>query len=184
MPPLALQLTAGGICQGLLKFCLSVMLDARSGAREHAMRHRTTAALVCCGVLAAACSTTARMYPVQGPAAEAVPPRTIQASINGILGNNGSLSFNLPDGSTCEGEWSSAAGVETTVTSMGLIGRYSSVFGTGVSTRSGGGQNPGRAIAICSDGTRFDIEFVTGGGTANGFGFAEDTRGSVYRLLF
>lgn len=147
------------------------------------MKHRTTAALVCF-VLTAACSTTARMYPVQGPAAEAIPPQTIQARINGITGNNGSLSFSLPDGSTCEGEWSSAAGVETTVTSVGLIGRYSSVFGTGVSTRSGGGQNPGRAIAICSDGTRFDIEFITGGGTANGFGFAEDTRGSVYRVLF
>ena len=148
------------------------------------MTRRTTAALICCGLLAGGCSTTARMYPVKGPASEVVPPRTIQASINGILGNNGSLSFTLPDGNTCEGEWSSAAGVETTVTSMGLIGRYSGVFGTGVSTRSGGGQNPGRAIAICSNGTRFEIEFVTGGGTANGFGFAEDTRGNVYRVLF
>ena len=140
--------------------------------------------LACVGLSVCGCSTTARMYPVQGPAAEAVPPRIIQASIDGILGNNGSLSFTLPDGSACEGEWSSAAGVETTVTSMNLIGRYSSVFGTGVSTTSGGGQNPGRAIALCSDGTRFDIEFVTGGGTANGFGFAQDTNGNVYRVLF
>jgi hypothetical protein len=140
--------------------------------------------LACVGLLVSGCSTTARMYPVQGPAAEAVPPRIIRANIDGILGNNGSLSFSLPDGSTCDGEWSSVAGVETTVTSVGLIGRYSSLFGTGVSTRSGGGQNPGRAIAICSDGTRFDIEFTTGGGTANGFGFAEDTNGNVYRVLF
>lgn len=140
--------------------------------------------LTCAGLLLAGCSTTARLYPVQGPASEVVPPRTLQASIDGILGNNGSLSFDLPNGSTCEGEWSSAAGVETTVTSVGLIGRYSGFFGTGISTRSGGGQNPGRAIALCSDGTRFDIEFVTGGGTANGFGFAEDTRGNVYRVLF
>lgn len=134
--------------------------------------------------MVAGCSTTARLYPVQGPASQAVPPSTIEATINGIMGNNGSLAFRLPDGSSCEGEWSSAAGVETTVTSMNLIGRYSTLFGTGVSTSSGGGQNPGRAIALCSDGTRFDIEFVTGGGTANGFGFAEDTRGNVYRLLF
>jgi hypothetical protein len=53
-----------------------------------------------------------------------------------------------------------------------------------MSITSGGGQNPGRAIATCADGTRFDIEFVTGGGTANGFGFARDTRGNVYRVLF
>lgn len=148
------------------------------------MKHVAIATLIAGGLALGGCSTTARMYPVQGPASQAVPPTTLRATINGIMGNNGSLSFTLPNGSGCEGEWSSAAGVQTTVSSMNLIGRYSSVFGTGISTTSGGGQNPGQAIALCSDGTRFDIEFVTGGGTANGFGFAEDTNGNVYRVLF
>lgn len=146
---------------------------------------RTKIILACVlGVALSACSTSARLYPLSGPAAEGLSPQVLHASINGILGNNGSLSFQLPNGSSCEGEWSSAAGVETTTSSVSLIGKYSSAFGTASTIRAGGGQNPGRAIALCSDGTRFDMEFVTGGGTANGFGFAEDTKGSVYRVLF
>lgn len=132
----------------------------------------------------AGCSTTARLYPVEGPASQAVPVQVLQATINGILGNNGSLSLVLPDNVLCDGEWSSAAGVQTTAGVGSLFTQYGPIYGSGLSVASGGGQNPGQAIATCSDSTRFDIEFVTGGGTANGFGFARDTRGNVYRVLF
>jgi hypothetical protein len=145
------------------------------------MRELTLAAAL---LALAACSTTARLYPVEGPAATQTPVRVLHATVNGITGNNGSLSFQLPDGSPCEGEWSSAAGVETTFGAGSLFSQYGPIYGSGYTIRSGGGQNPGRAIANCADGTRFDIEFVTGGGTANGFGFARDTRGNVYRVLF
>lgn len=135
-------------------------------------------------VFIAGCSTTARMYPVEGPASVQAPVQVLHATINGITGNNGSLTFALPDGVPCEGEWSSAAGVQTTFGAGSLFTQYGPVYGSGYAITSGGGQNPGRAIATCTDGTRFDIEFVTGGGTANGFGFARDTRGNVYRVLF
>lgn len=130
------------------------------------------------------CSTTARMYPVEGPASLQAPAQPLQATINGIMGNNGSLTFTLPDGVPCAGEWSSAAGVQATFGTGSLLTQYGPIYGAGYSITSGGGQSPGQAIATCTDGTRFDIEFVTGGGTANGFGFARDTRGNVYRLLF
>ena len=135
-------------------------------------------------VLATGCSTTARMYPVEGPASTQAPVQALHATVNGILGNNGSLTFALPDGVPCEGEWSSAAGVQTTFGAGALFTQYGPIYGSGYSVTSGGGQNPGSAIAICTDGTQFEIEFITGGGTANGFGFARDTRGNVYRMLF
>ena len=134
--------------------------------------------------LVAACSTTARFYPVEGPASTQPPVTVLVATINGITGNNGSLTLNLPDGTPCQGEWSSAAGVQRTTTTGSLFTQYGAIYGSSSTVTSGGGQNPGQAIATCTDGTRFEIEFVTGGGTANGFGFARDTRGNVYRVLF
>jgi len=140
--------------------------------------------LIALASLAAACSTTARLYPVEGPYSSQVPPPVLTATVRGIVGNNGPLTLQLPDGTACQGEWSSAAGVQTTFGAGSLFSRYGAVYGSGYTIMSGGGQNPGRAIATCGDGTRFDIEFVTGGGTANGFGFARDSRDNVYRVLF
>lgn len=146
------------------------------------MSHRFL--VVGAALVVAACSTTARLYPVEGPAATQAPVAVLEATVNGIAGNNGTLSFALPDGTPCTGEWSSAAGVQTSFGAGSLFSQYGAIYGTGYSITSGGGQNPGRAVALCTDSTRFDIEFVTGGGTANGFGFARDTRGNVYRVLF
>jgi hypothetical protein len=134
--------------------------------------------------IVSACSTTARLYPVEGPASNQLPVTVLTATINGIAGNNGSLTLNLTDGTPCQGEWSSAAGVQRTTSTGSLFTQYGPIYGSASTVTSGGGQNPGRAIATCTDGTRFDIEFVTGGGTANGFGFARDTRGNVYRVMF
>lgn len=131
-----------------------------------------------------ACSTTARLYPVEGPLSQQVPLPVLNAKVNGITSNNGSLSLTRSDGTVCSGEWSSAAGVQTTFGAGSLFNQYGAIYGSGYTVTRGGGQNPGRAVAMCPDGTRFDIEFVTGGGTANGFGFARDTAGNVYRVLF
>jgi hypothetical protein len=88
------------------------------------------------------------------------------------------------DGKKCEGEWSSAAGETVSFSTMSLFGRYGPAYGNGLSVSSGGGQNPGRGILICPDGNVIDMEFVTGGGTSNGFGFAKDKTGNVFRVLF
>ena len=161
----------------LARYCLRF---GRNGGR----RMRASLFLAALAALIAGCSTTARLYPVEGPLSQLVPAPVIAATIRGIEGNNGSLSFVLPSGAACQGEWSSAAGVETTFAAGSLFSQYGAAHGSGYAIRSGGGQNPGRAIATCADGSRFDIEFVTGGGTASGFGFARDNQGNVYRVLF
>ncbi len=143
-----------------------------------------TLKMIALSAVLAACSTTARLYPVEGPLSQQAPTTVLSAVVHGITGNNGALALTRADGSVCTGEWSSAAGVQTTFGAGSLFTQYGAVYGSGYAVTSGGGQNPGRAVATCPDGTRFDIEFVTGGGTANGFGFARDTTGNVYRVLF
>jgi hypothetical protein len=141
-------------------------------------------ALLLAATLAAACSTTARLYPVEGPLAAVTPPPVIEALVEGITGNNGRLSWTMPDGATCVGEWSSAAGSQITFVQGSLFSQYGATYGSGFAVGSGGGQNPGRGFAACTDGLRFDVEFVTGAGTASGFGLARDSAGNVYRVLF
>jgi len=130
------------------------------------------------------CSTTATLFPVEGPLSEAVPVPQIAATVNGILGNSGSLSLTMPDGESCTGQWSSAAGAGVSTTSGSLLGQYGSVYGTATTVSTGSGQNPGAAILTCDKGRTIQVEFVTGAGTATGFGFAKDNRGNVYRVLF
>jgi len=112
------------------------------------------------------------------------PPPVISAKVSGIMGNNGKMTFSLPDGTACKGEWSSAAGSGVSFASGSLIGQYGAAHLSGFSVSPGQGQNPGSAITLCDDGTRFEIEFITGAGTANGFGMARDTKGNIYKLLF
>jgi hypothetical protein len=112
------------------------------------------------------------------------PLPVITATAEGITGNNGRFSLAMPDGETCDGEWSSAAGSGVSISTMSLFNTYGSIYGTGVAVSPGRGQNPGRAFLVCNRGRQIDVEFVTGAGTANGFGFAKDNRGNVYRLLF
>lgn len=132
----------------------------------------------------AGCSTTARLYPVEGPLSSQVPIPVITATVSGITGNNGPIGMTMPDGSTCSGEWSSAAASQVSFGSGSLIGTYGATYFQGVTIGAGKGQNPGRAIANCSDGNQIEVEFVTGAGTATGFGIARDRRANVFRVLF
>ena len=80
--------------------------------------------LVLMGMLQLGCSTTARMYPVEGPLFSANKLRPLQATVHGIMGNNGRIEVARDDGMRCEGEWSSAAGTTTTFSQGSLIGQY------------------------------------------------------------
>lgn len=140
------------------------------------------------GLLAAVatsgCSLTATMIPVEGPMSQQRPVPVIQAKADGIMGNSGNLTFTMPDGGTCKGRWSSAAGAGVTIGSAGLMSQYGSVYLTGYSVATGTGQNPGYALAVCSTGRSLQLEFVTGAGTAHGFGIAKDNENNVYRFVF
>ena len=71
-----------------------------------------------------------------------------------------------------------------TVGGGSLISQYGSTYLTGYSMSTGSGQNPGRALATCGSGKVFDLEFVTGAGTAHGFGIGKDNDDNIYRFIF
>lgn len=130
------------------------------------------------------CSTTANLYPVQGPLSEIKPLPIIEATVTGIAGNTGGISLVLPSGEKCKGKWSSAAGSSVQVGTVNLFSQYGSIFGTGFLVGNNPGMNRGEAIVIGENGTVIEIEFYTGSGTANGFGLGKDNNGNVYRVLF
>ncbi len=132
-------------------------------------------------LIAARCTTTAELYPVKGPLTQETPVPVIVAAVNGITGNTGRINFTAGNGASCLGKWSSAAPQYSSLTT---IDGYGGPFGTAVTSGIVPGINRGHAFATCSDDARFNIEFVTGSGTANGYGIAEDTQGNVYRVLF
>ena len=130
------------------------------------------------------CAINANLYPVEGPLATTVPVRVLSAQIDGILGNKGGISMQIDASEKCKGEWVSAAGAGISFTNLNLIGQYRSIYGSGITVSTGTGQNPGRAFLLCTSGRNIDVEFVTGAGTATGFGYAKDNRGNVFRVLF
>ena len=135
-------------------------------------------------ILLSGCSTTASLFPVEGPLSKQIPVPTIKATVNGIMGNTGDISLTMPDGENCIGKWSSAAGAGVSVGTGNLIGTYGSAYGIGTSVSTGTGQNPGQAFLTCSEGRTIQIEFITGAGTANGFGIAKDNKVNIYLILF
>ena len=133
---------------------------------------------------ASACSLNATMVSVQGPLSQIRPVPVLSVHVDGIMGNSGNLSFVLPDGDKCKGRWSSAAGAGVTVGSGSLLSQYGSTYISGFSASTGSGQNPGQALAVCDRGRTFQLEFVTGAGTAHGFGIGKDNEENIYRFVF
>ena len=130
------------------------------------------------------CSTTANLYPIQGPLSKTVPLPVVTAHVDGITSNTGGLGMTLPDGEICKGRWSSAAPQFATSVSGSLWGRYGSVAFSGSAIGPVPGVNRGEAFLTCVRGTTIQAEFFTGSGTANGYGIAEDSRGNVYKMIF
>ena len=65
-----------------------------------------------------------------------------------------------------------------------LIGQYGSTYLSGFSLSAGRGQNPGQALLTCEKGRTVQLEFVTGAGTAHGYGIGKDNEGNVFRFVF
>jgi len=130
------------------------------------------------------CTSTASLFPVKGPLSKQTPVPTIQATVNGITGNSGEITLAMPDGESCFGKWSSAAGAGIGAGTGSLISKYGPVYGVGASVNTGTRQNPDLAFLSCDQGRTIQIEFVRGTGTASGFGIAKDNKGNIYRVLF
>lgn len=142
--------------------------------------------------LLAACSTTATLYPIDGPLSKQQPLPVLTAVVDGILGNTGGISMTLPDGERCIGKWSSIApmsvGFSTASASgtatNGMASVWTTVYGSGFSVRNLPGVNKGEAMLVGDRGTVIQVEFYTGSGTANGSGVAKDNKNNIYKVLF
>lgn len=130
------------------------------------------------------CALSATMIPVEGPLSQLKPVPVVAVHADGIMGNNGKITFAMPGGDACAGRWSSAAGAGMTLSGGSLIGQYGSAHISGYSVSTGSGQNPGVALATCKSGRTLQLEFVTGAGTAHGFGIGKDNEGNIYRFVF
>jgi hypothetical protein len=137
-------------------------------------------------VLTSSCasSTTANLYPVDGPLSRSKTPVAITAKVGGITGNTGLFELTMANGAVCKGKWSSVAPTFVETSNVSLLTRYGSVIGSGTTSGNLAGANKGQAYAICNDGNTINAEFLTGSGTANGYGVAVDKRGNVFKLIF
>lgn len=139
-----------------------------------------------------ACSTTATLYPVEGPLSRQQPLTVLTAAVDGIMGNTGGISLSLPDGEHCTGKWSSIApmsvGFTTAIASVSatnsMASAWATVYGYGFSVSNLPGVNKGEAMLVGDRGTVIQVEFYTGSGTANGSGVAKDNKGNVFKMLF
>ena len=132
-------------------------------------------------VMTVGCSLKATFLPGGGPLSQVKPVPLIQAKASGVLGHAGGVSFAMPDGEKCEGRWSSTGGAQVGFVSGSLISQYGATHLSGFSLSESGGMNRGYAIATCSQGRTFEIEFVSRG---HGFGIAKDSEGNIYRFVF
>lgn len=126
------------------------------------------------------CSITLDLYPVKGPLATKIPVRVIKAKATNVTSNSGKCFLTMSDGEYCEGRWSSTAGVRKSINNYSLLLSYGQELG--LSPR--GNENRGYAMLLGNKGTSIEIEFLTGAGTAHGFGVAKDNKGNLYKVLF
>jgi hypothetical protein len=138
--------------------------------------------------VAAGCSTTADLYPIDGPLSKIVPLPVLKARADGITGNTGAITVTLPDGEVLKGRWSSIAPQQVTYsagsTSIGLNSVWTQVYGSGFSISNLPGVNRGEAMLTGPKGTVLQVEFYTGSGTANGNGVAKDNKRNVFKVIF
>ena len=143
-------------------------------------------------ITVAGCSTTATLFPIDGPLSKQIPLPTLVARVDGITGNTGDISMDLSAGERCTGKWSSIAPQSATFSTVTAIGSGNSrlgpawarVFGSGFTMSNLPGVNRGEAMLICPLGTVIQVEFYTGSGTANGTGVAMDNKGNTFKVLF
>ena len=135
-------------------------------------------------IVLSGCSTTVNMYPIKGPISERNPLPVIIAHVDGIMSNTGNFGFTTPDQIECSGKWSSVAPQMVSTGWGTLFTTYGTASGFGTTASNLPGANKGQAFGVCSDNTTFQVEFLTGSGTANGYGLASDSAGNIYKLIF
>ena len=126
------------------------------------------------------CRITLDLYPINGPLSKQNPIKVVKATATNVTSNSGKCFLTLPDGEYCIGRWSSTAGVIGSINNSSLLLDYGQELG--LSPR--GNENRGFAMLLGTLGTSIQIEFLTGAGTAHGFGVAKDNHGNLFKVLF
>lgn len=139
-----------------------------------------------CIVTLTACSISVpvNLYPVKGPLSEQQQKPVLTATAHDVQRNTGQFDVIMPNGEKCTGQWSSAAGVTLSHSTASLFSQYGTVTGFATSISNVPGVNRGQAMSFCPSGRTLEAEFVTGSGTANGYGIAKDSDGNIYKMLF
>lgn len=140
------------------------------------------ALIVIAAVYTGGCALTATLIPVEGPLSELRPVPVVKVRADGILGDDGKITFVLPPEDKCAGRWATASAGSVAFGAASLMSEYGTKYISGYSV-SGSGRTPGRAIATCDSGRIVDLEFVSGT-SAHGFGIGKDNAGNIYRFVF
>jgi hypothetical protein len=130
---------------------------------------------------------TGTITAVAGPLSRQPSVPSLEVDLDGgLFGNTGNMSFTLLDGASCTGRWTSSSGPGLTVTAGRLLSRYGPRFvpGVAIPPALAPGQSMGHAFIECGTGRSIRLEFVTGPGTAHGWGIAEDNAENIFRFVF
>lgn len=137
----------------------------------------------------AGCSAGANvaLHPLEGPVAAANPGFVIKAVSTG-LGNDGTLSFALPDGGACKGTWARTTNRvqqdPELLPDSGTVTRHGSVKSVSEAGVIDHGRNKGAHIlgdGTCSNGATFEFASI-----ANGFqgrGALRDSNGNIFKIV-
>lgn len=116
------------------------------------------------------CSTTATLFPVDGPMSKLSPLPVLTATVDGITGNTGDISLVMPDGEICKGRWSSIAPMSyghSTASAKGsatngMASVWATVHGSEFYMANVPGVNKGEAVLVGDRGIMIESSFILG----------------------
>jgi hypothetical protein len=138
------------------------------------------------------CSTTARLYPVQGPLMAQSPVPVFTGKLTGVV-NEGSISFLLANGELCKGQWTRVAPVKGSQgaesvpapASTDMPAIWDQIYGPGYYTAQVLGTTlHAQAMITGSRGTVLTVEFYRPDAVPQILGVAKDSRGNIYKMTF
>jgi len=136
------------------------------------------------------CSLTMNMYPVRGPLTDKTPVPTIHLHLDGGPSPE-PVSLVLPDGETCQGQWSSEiAKIPSSATQLGqnvtnndIPVVWDEIFGQGYYlAKVVGAIHHGHGVLKGNHGTVINLDFLIRRG-ASIIGVAADNKGNYYKML-
>lgn len=125
------------------------------------------------------CKMKATMYPVSGPLVDSGQAKPIPVEYSWDGSGHGKITFYMPDGEVCQGEYTTIAGVN--LTTIFTYDQFSSYYGSGFSTSS---KQHGQAIAYGNSGTVLQAEYFVDAMTFHGYGLAKDNKNNMYKLMW